>query len=178
VRVLVLAALAGCASVPPMHPPLADCAAPPPGGTPVDSTVIASMLPGRYEVASVTTAKGYGGGASRQVIRLERPAADSVYSRVRFRVGRQWRALVGSVVPPSDTVRDRAPVEVQARRMVIGCIDCFDASPTSYRILAWSAEGFRGTWSNPQSGIGVAIDRRGRRLPNPEGYFCARRLPD
>ncbi len=54
-----------------------------------------------------------------------------------------------------------------------------DADPQMYRITAVSSDGFWGTWTDPQTGIGQAVDSRGHRLPNPQGPFCAVRIaPD
>jgi hypothetical protein len=58
----------------------------------------------------------------------------------------------------------------------LGCVECLDASPTYYRITHITAWGFTGRWINYHTGIGTYVDRRGRRLPDPEGFFCARRL--
>ena len=58
----------------------------------------------------------------------------------------------------------------------VGCVDCLDGSPTHYAVDAVTAAGFAGRWANYQTSIAVAVDRRGRELPGPSGYFCARRV--
>jgi len=72
------------------------------------------------------------------------------------------------------TYRDTA--RVLAGGLTISCVGCMDACPTSYSIVAVTPEGFAEWWTNGQTGIGVAVDRRGGRLPNPTGFYCARRV--
>jgi hypothetical protein len=66
--------------------------------------------------------------------------------------------------------------EVDRSTLYIGCRDCTDSSPTHYRIRGVTPGGFWGTWADYQTGIGVLVDSSGKRLPNPEGYYCARRI--
>lgn len=144
-------------------------------------TTTAATLAGRYQVVSVNTVRGYGGYVSRHRLALAVP--DPAH-RVRAR-----RPMLRRT-PPPDTLllAGRYEWEADGRvygdtaevlprgMLVVGCVECLDASPTVHTIDALTADGFRGRWSNPQTGIGVIVDRRGRRLPNPGGYYCARRL--
>ena len=74
--------------------------------------------------------------------------------------------------------RRRSPVaaEWDDGILYLGCRDCFDGSPDKLTIGAVSENGFWGWWRNDQSGIARVVDRHGKALPDPAGYFCARRI--
>jgi len=57
-----------------------------------------------------------------------------------------------------------------------GCRDCMDGSPHELTVGAVSENGFWGWWVNEQAGIGRVVDRNGKPLPDPAGYFCARHV--
>jgi hypothetical protein len=65
------------------------------------------------------------------------------------------------------------PAEVDDGVLYLGCRDCADASPDVLQVRRVSAAGFWGPWRNFQSGIGIAVDASGARLPDPVGLFCA-----
>lgn len=172
---LVLVAVAGCRSTP-TYPP-ADCSPPSTTASLVDSATIARLAPGRFDLITVNTARGYGGYVGRGSLTVVRVGAESErVERWTFAGQRKmWRPLAGhyEIVNKGRAYRDTA--EVVAGGLTIGCVGCIDASPTSYNIVAVTPSGFVGWWTNNQTGIGVAVDRRGRRLPNPMGFYCARR---
>jgi hypothetical protein len=60
--------------------------------------------------------------------------------------------------------------------MRVGCLGaCLDGSAMSLSLRGVSAAGFVGTWYGTVDHLAIPVDRRGRPLPPPEGYFCARR---
>jgi hypothetical protein len=58
-----------------------------------------------------------------------------------------------------------------------GGYDMIDGAGTTLTIVHADSSGFRGTWVS-DLGIVAIMDSSGRVLPNPAGYFCARRLPN
>ena len=156
-----------------------DCPAPPgPAAAPVDSAALEGLA-GTYDVTLVNTAPGYG-GARRRRGRLHLVRLDSA-GRYAMRRGlssprRVWRPLAGRYTWGSGAQRAWDSVEVTAVSTRIGCVGaCFDGSHTSLTIRGVGAAGFGGTWYSTINHVAVPIDRRGRALPAPEGYFCAYR---
>jgi hypothetical protein len=61
-------------------------------------------------------------------------------------------------------------------RLRIGDYDVLDGAGGDNLSITWySKRGFGGSWTSDM-GFAVVIDSLGRMLPNPAGYFCARRL--
>lgn len=60
--------------------------------------------------------------------------------------------------------------------LVLGCSDCFDGSPTYLTPIRVGPKGFAGHWINYMTGNVMNVDRNGKRLPKPEGTFCATRV--
>jgi hypothetical protein len=61
--------------------------------------------------------------------------------------------------------------------VVGGCFSlCSDGSPRFLAIEHVDRRGFRGRWNDPEWGIVRSVDRKGRFLPPPEGFFCAERV--
>ncbi len=58
----------------------------------------------------------------------------------------------------------------------IGTIDAMDGWDTALEVRWVSPVEFGGEWTS-HSGIAMTVDSLGRRLPDPSGYFCARRVP-
>jgi hypothetical protein len=92
------------------------------------------------------------------------------------------RPLVGQVTwhHPDRTVKTE-PVVVQQNpgdtQLISGfCANCADAMFVYHKILRVRSNAFSGRWYDPQTGIGKLIDKNGKELPNPEGYFCAERI--
>jgi hypothetical protein len=173
---LVIGAAAGCLSGR-VRPP-ADCPPPADRAALPDSGAVAGLA-GRYLLVDVTTARGYGGGVARGQLALARPdSASEVVERrgLGGSVRRVWRPLVGRYEAVHDAAVYGTPAEMGRAGFTLGCVECLDASPTYYRITQITSWGFTGRWINYQTGIGTYLDRRGRRLPDPEGFFCARRL--
>jgi hypothetical protein len=103
-----------------------------------------------------------------------------------------WRPLIGMVAidlraasaPGSNQLTSRDPFEpgvrleganLQFDPVGLGFVR-LDGSTTALTIKRASDQGFSGTWTT-SSGFGYRV-RKGRRVPNPSGFFCARRLPD
>ena len=106
---------------------------------------------------------------------LQLTVADSqqrVSARER-RLGNRPRELqmVGRWIWSTSAAPEQA--EVSGNRLYLGCRDCLDASPDQLFVREWTERGFAGDWVNFQTGIGVAVDRRGRPRPVPGGEFCA-----
>jgi len=80
----------------------------------------------------------------------------------------------GEATPIEAVVVQQNPGSTQ---LIFGfCQTCFDAQWVYYTITEVRPNGFIGHWVDPQTGIGKLVDRKGRELPNPEGYFCAERI--
>lgn len=62
------------------------------------------------------------------------------------------------------------------RELRMGTIDAMDGWGTALEVRWVSPAGFGGQWTS-HSGIAMTVDSAGRRLPDPAGYFCARRVP-
>ena len=152
-------------------------------GVAPDSTAVAGLA-GLFRLLTVNTAPGYDGYVGRGGLRLaptdtlERYYVTDLLSGAPRRRAAGERPLAGAYEAPDHAYRDTAEVEWggEGGRLYVGCRRCLDGSPTGYRIDWVSPGGFGGRWENAQSGIGVAVDRRGRRLPNPSGHYCATRV--
>ena len=70
---------------------------------------------------------------------------------------------------------DRPGGILQRATLRIGDVDVLDGTGNNLVILNADSSGFRGRW-RADLGIAVVIDRDGRELPDPAGYFCARRV--
>ena len=82
--------------------------------------------------------------------------------------------IVGSRGWPSQNMRE--PAELDGIGLRLGCVECFDASPDYLRVEQISTDGFTGSWSNSQSGIGRIVRKNGTFAPDPAGHFCAHRI--
>jgi hypothetical protein len=133
-------------------------------------------LAGEYEVTEVTTVRGYQEPvrSGRLVLALNDTTSRFDVATIRGPVRRGDRFLAGTLVSPPHT---RDTVTTAGPSRVVGCDQCFDASPSVYAIETVESWGFRGRWSNGQAGITRAIDKKGRILPAPSGYDRARWVP-
>jgi hypothetical protein len=154
------------------------CAARPPAGSRRFHASIAHELIGTYQLIALYTSSP--GTPYRVTGRLVLGAADSLLRYYRPRLGGGWVRTgdrpVAGVYMPTDSQYPQDSVEVEGEVLYIGCRLCFDASPDHYRIEWVVDSAFGGTWENLQSGIDRAYDSAGHELPNPGGFFCARRL--
>lgn len=139
-------------------------------------------LGGAYSLTLVTTSAGGRPYSARW--RLWLAPTDSAH---RF-AGREDRSLAGVVIW-NDTTQHRPRLtlgspgsmtdtaEVVGARLYLGCHDCLDGAPYELRIIAVTPTEFWGIFEMGMNGRGVvATDSTGRVLPNPAGYYCARRL--
>jgi hypothetical protein len=131
---------------------------------------------GEYEGTEVTTVRGYQEPvrSGRLVRALNDTTSRFDVATIRGPVRRGDGLLAGTLVSPPYT---RATVATAGPSLVVGCDQCFDASPSIYAIETVESRGLRGRWSDGQTGITRAIDKKGRILPAPSGYACARRIP-
>ena len=173
---LILLVVAGCRSAP-VHP-AADCTPPSTPAAPPESAAVAAISPGRFALVKVNTVRAYGGEIVRGTLNLGRPRGDGdVVERPTIHGPRNfWRPLAGHYETTANGLTYRATAEVWAGAMTVGCVDCMDGSPTIFTIVAVMPDGFVGRWVNNESGIAVPVDRRGRRLPNPGGFYCVHRI--
>ena len=146
--------------------PITACTMTPPAGTSRMRPADIAMLTGEFEVTLLTTS----GAIERPGAPLTLRLADSAERAVagQRRIGFTQRTalqLTGRV--------ENQPAEVDDGVLYLGCRDCTDASPSVLEITRVSRAGFWGTWRDFQTGIGVAVDARGARLPDPAGRFCA-----
>ncbi len=144
-----------------------------PGAAPFDSAA-APSLAGRYRLTTVNTARGWTRDSSEAVVVLV--PNDTLRRFYRPGLGGLRRVGDRPLAGRYQAGRHRDTAEVEGRVLYIGCRNCLDGSPTHYLIRGSAPNGFWGTWVNYQTGLVQAVDERGRRLPNPEGVFCAVRL--
>ena len=172
---LLLAGAACC--TPSRLPRAADCFPPSKLFVLPDSEAI-TALAGEYEMTTVATVAGYDSTPYRSRLSLRPAPADS--ARVTHwqpnGVDAQWRPLIGRLEWMSQGQSYSDVVAVYRSSFTVGrAQDCEDCSPTYYSIVI-SPSGFTGRWVDYQTGNVFAVDARGRKLPNPEGYYCARRV--
>jgi hypothetical protein len=182
IRFLSLLLLISCRSIPTNSQN--ECSAPPQshaGAMPLDTLM---QLPGKYSFTTVATSPGLDGSPVRAQLILR--AADTLERYYEQRLNGFVRAgnrpLVGQLAwhYPDGSVRSE-PVVVQQNpadtQLISGfCGNCTDAMLVYHTILQLRANEFSGRWSDPQTGIGRVVDKNGRELPNPAGYFCAIRV--
>jgi hypothetical protein len=151
------------------------------GAVPLDTLM---NLAGKYTLTTVATSAGTDQWTARAELTLR--LADTLeryYERWLNRLVRTGnRPLVGQLVwHRSDGTLRRETVVVQQNpgntQLIRGfCTNCTDAMLVYHRILQANSHAFSGAWHDPQTGIGRVVDKNGRPLPDPEGYFCARRI--
>jgi hypothetical protein len=173
---LLLVVLAGCHA--PGQVTTQACAARPPASSRSFQASMATELFGTYELNTVHTSQG---GASYTIAgRLVLMPPDTLRRYYRPRL-QSWvrtgdRPVAGVYIPADSGYPDDI-VEVEGEVLYVGCRMCMDASPNHYQITWVLDSAFGGTWENFQTGIWRVYDSAsGRELPNPAGYFCARRL--
>lgn len=142
------------------------------------------QLTGKYSFTTVATSPGLDRSPVRGELTLK--VADTLERYYERRLNGFARAgnrpLVGQLAwhYPDGMVRTQ-PVVVQQNpgdtQLISGfCDNCHDAMLVYHRIVQLRANGFSGRWSDPQTGIGRVVDKNGRELPDPAGYFCAIRV--
>jgi hypothetical protein len=181
-RFVALFLLIGCRSIPATSQ--SECLPPPEGDSgavPLDALM---QLAGKYRFVTVATSRGVDHSSFSGELTLR--VADTLeryYERRRnsfVRAGN--RPLVGHLAwpEPSGKVRTEPAVVQQnpgGTQMISGfCVNCLDGMLAYYGISQIRANGFSGRWHDPQTGIGKIVDKNGRALPDPEGYFCAIRI--
>lgn len=182
IRFLSLILLFGCRSIPVGNG--SDCTPPTEGvrgAIPLDTLV---GLAGKYTLITVATSPGMDHWTTKSDLTLERSDTLQQFYEQRLsgfvRTGN--RPLVGQLAwhSPDGMVRTD-PVVVQQNpaetQLISGfCANCADAMFVYHRILLIRSNGFSGRWHDPQTGIGKLIDKNGKALPDPDGYFCAVRI--
>ena len=172
----VLLLAVGCASLGPLRSTGGCSETAPVDAEPATADQIPSLT-GRFSLVQVTTSlPGEGKPAFRSQLELHRPDTATVSTMMFQRALGQPKdlRLVGSERWSQDHPPE--PAEWDAGTLFIGCRNCFDASPTHYRITAISPRGFWGSWIDYQTGTVHVIGKDGKVAPNPAGYFCATRL--
>ena len=171
----LLLSAAACASIGPMRSAGGCSETPPSDAVPATSDRIPSLA-GHFSLITVTTSWGEGRGRGyRTELELHRPDTAIVVAMSKRMLAKpKDLRLIGSerwskTYPPEEA-------EWDAGTLYIGCRHCLDGSPQFYRITALSPRGFWGTWIDDQTGLVRNIDRDGKPLPHPSGYFCATRL--
>ena len=170
---LLIVALASCRTVALRGPSCAPVASP--DAAPVAKARIGELA-GDWQLTVVDTSGSSGTSWGTITVHLAVPDSATVAQRRRQVVGSFRRSdlqLVGYIPAVGDRMQE--PAEVDNGFLYVGCRDCFDGSPTIYRLLEISRNRFRGSWRNNMTGIAVLVDDKGRRQPDPEGYFCAER---
>jgi hypothetical protein len=141
----------------------------------LDSTRTRALV-GDFVVFEKNTIRGYDGAERVGQLRLRLNDSTSRFFVPTIGGPRRMgdRILTGAIAYGSY----RDTVFSEGRELHFGCPSwmCTDASPTVLEIFVIDSTGFRGRWSNSQSGIGRIFDASGRALPNPEGFFCATRM--
>jgi hypothetical protein len=151
------------------------------GAIPLD---VLMQLAGNYKFVTVATSSGMDHSPFNGELTLR--VADTLeryYERRLTGFARAGnRPLVGQLAwRESDGKVRTEPVVVQQNpggtQLISGfCVNCFDAMLAYYGISQIRANGFSGSWHDPQTGIGKIVDKDGRALPDPEGFFCAIRV--
>ena len=150
-------------------PPCTD--SPPSDARPATADRI-GQLAGRFRLTEITTSFAIQPSVTELVLHAPDSAARANAVR-RFigHVPRRNLRLVGSWHWSSRYPAVNA--EWDAGILYLGCRDCLDGSPEHLRIEAISDHGFWGRWADYQTGIGHIVDKSGKPLPDPAGYFCA-----
>ena len=161
-----------------------------PGDVPFDTTHVRELA-GQYDLFLVlTTGKEW--GASDHRGRLELWVRDSLQSH-RGTFGPLPHGLVRPVggrfliaSPDSSDAwwrrmtsanPDHPGVLLQGNSLRMGDQDAFDGTGEVLTITHIAPGGFRGRWQQ-DNGIAMMIDSVShQRVPDPAGYFCARRVP-
>jgi hypothetical protein len=131
---------------------------------------MAHELLGSYELTTVYTSQG--GKPYPMTGRLTLTPPELRRGQDRLRVA-PW-PVAGSYLA-SDSGSSAEGVVVDGE-ILYRCYICLDISPVRYQ-LAWVTDsGFGGTWEDRQTGLYRVYDSTGRRLPNPAGHYCARRV--
>ena len=143
-------------------------------------SVAAHRLAGSYELTLVVTSfnEPEWGPMRRRLLLRPPDSLEAATARLRS-IGHSPRhslLLLGSVEHDYEGRTYSDVVELDSGVVYIGCRDCNDGNPWHLRITAADASGLYGFWNDYQTGIDRVVDRRGRRLPDPAGYFCALRV--
>ena len=151
------------------------------GAIPLDALM---GLPGVYAFTAIATSPGM--DRSSVASELTLVPADTLQRyyerRLRGYVRSGNRPVVGALNHRSsegqffadNVVVQQNPSDTQ---LISGyCELCNDASIVYYTILHVGRDRFSGRWVDPQTGIGIIVDRNGQPISNPAGYFCAVRI--
>lgn len=137
-------------------------------------------LVGRFQLVRIGTSWPEGAASLTDTAELELHLAtpEEQEEALREGIGRMPRAVthVGRYYRSRQYGPDLAETEGDSGLIYVGCRPCLDASPWLLYVAAVSADGFWGLWKDNQTGIGRVFDDGGRPLPDPAGYFCARRI--
>jgi hypothetical protein len=155
-----------------------------PRGTSPFTIAKVEELAGDFEIVTVDTTSIPTQSANR---RLHLYVNDSLRRYPARRIGYSAgaRHLAGWIIsdasdPYTTMLKSRDPdhpgVIWLGDRLRIGDYDVLDGAGGDNLSITWySKDGFGGSWTSDM-GFAVVIDSLGRMLPNPAGYFCARRL--
>lgn len=148
------------------------CSAQPPQGAVPATPDRISRLAGRFRLTQVVTsydAEPY----TTELLLVAPDSAARAHALVRS-IGHYPRRdlrLLGTWWWSSKYPAQEA--EWDAGTLYLGCRDCLDGSPDHLQIKAIMGRRFWGSWGNSQSGIGKIVDKTGKPVPDPNGYFCA-----
>jgi hypothetical protein len=181
---LGLISFGACAPRSPAGVPTAACEAQAPRGTSPFTIAKVEHLAGEFEIVTVDSTAT----PTRQVTRrVHLYVNDSLRRYPARRIG-YWggtRHLAGWIIsdasdPYTSMLKSQDPdhpgVVWLGESLRIGDYDVLDgAGGDNLRVRWYSKHGFGGAWTSDM-GFEVVIDSLGRMLPDPAGYFCARRL--
>jgi hypothetical protein len=147
-----------------------------------------AALAGQYEVSLVNSQSESGDSLihGRLVLWVNDSSRRHMPPTVGNRPGD--RPLAGEFASYSTTVpsvpnqyepgsEDHPAVEMVGATIHLGGLEFSDAGGTELRVKEIVSTGFRGEWIH-STGFSVAVNSAtGRVVPEPKGYFCARRVP-
>ena len=131
---------------------------------------MAHELLGSYELTTVYTSQGGRPYTMTGRLTLTPPEQRRQQGRVPVAA---W-PVSGSYLA-SDSGSSAEGVVVEGEVLYRGYV-CLDCSPVRY-LLQWVTDSaFGGRWEDRQTGLYRVYDSTGRKLPNPAGHYCARRV--
>lgn len=170
--------VSGCLA-PRVPAPIPDCDQRAPSSAIPYDTARFAELGGTYRIVLIGTARGSVGVIATGRLSLEvADTLDRYYRRGWPPIHRMYdRPLIGTYASMDEGSRpDEATLAGDT--LFLGCApgNCLDGWLIRVRVRSVSAEGFWGEWEDRQEGLGRLVDSAGHWLPDPKGYYCARRI--
>ena len=157
------------------------CSRNPASTLPFDSTRALSLV-GAFHLEYVDTTQGTRASGGLDLVLWPNDSAHRYRYMVR-QIGRDFgeRPFGGTYRYPGapwiDPEEPNRGIKLNGADIYIGSIAVNDGAGTYLTVRRVGPSGFFGRWTE-EMGIAMLVDSKGRRLPDPAGYFCAwRREP-